>query len=132
MVLQWNIEAPYLAIPEVQLESSVLSSDQFKHCLRSFWDRFCFESLTKLVLSSSVANLIFDTSVDTLSIRDTSFVFYHLLNNSPFSVSESCLRNPPHTTRFFMKIMQHPHHPKRNHLSVLAFGLSHVNVVCKI
>ena len=33
--LTWNIEAPYLALSENKLESSVLSEDQFEHCLCS-------------------------------------------------------------------------------------------------
>ena len=33
--LTWNIEAPYLALSENKLESSVLSEEQFEHCLGS-------------------------------------------------------------------------------------------------
>ena len=33
--LTWNIEAPYLALSENKLESSVLSEEQFEHCLVS-------------------------------------------------------------------------------------------------
>ena len=33
--LTWNIEAPYLALSEDHMESSVLSAEQFEHCLGS-------------------------------------------------------------------------------------------------
>ena len=45
MALTWNIEAPYLALSENKLESSVLSEEQFEHCLGSSKYRICSEAL---------------------------------------------------------------------------------------
>ena len=42
--LTWNIEAPYLALSEDHMESSVLSAEQFEHCLGSSRYRICSES----------------------------------------------------------------------------------------
>ena len=39
--LTWNIEAPYLALSENKLESTVLSEEQFKQCLGSSKYRIC-------------------------------------------------------------------------------------------
>ena len=64
-VLQWNIEAPYFAIFEDQLDSSVLSSDQFEHCLCSSKYRICSETFpTEIRHSSYFATLFFYSSVD--------------------------------------------------------------------
>ena len=43
MILIWNIEAPKLALSENKLESSVLSEEQFEHCLGSSKYRNCSE-----------------------------------------------------------------------------------------
>ena len=41
LALKWDIEAPYLAISEDQMESSVLSAAQFEQCLGSSKYRVC-------------------------------------------------------------------------------------------
>ena len=43
--LTWNIKAPNLALSENKLESSVLSEEQFEHCLGSSKFRICSEAL---------------------------------------------------------------------------------------
>ena len=52
--LHWNIEAPYLAISDDQIESSVLSSDQFEHCrfvqVTNLSRNFCDRSRTLFML----------------------------------------------------------------------------------
>ena len=70
-----NIEAPYLAISEDQVESSVLSSVQFEHCLGSSEHRTSSGTFsTGVGHSSCIATLFFDSCVDALSVFDTSLV----------------------------------------------------------
>ena len=75
LALKWDIEAPYLAISEDQMESSVLSEAQFEQCLGSSKYRICAETFpTEMGHSSCIATLFFDSSVDALSVCDTSLV----------------------------------------------------------
>ena len=58
--LTWNIEAPYLALSENKLESSVLSVEQFEHCLGSSKHRNCSEAFpTQIGHPSCIATLYF-------------------------------------------------------------------------
>ena len=58
--LTWNIEAPYLALSENKLESSVLSEEQFEHCLGSSKYRICSEAFpTQIGHPSCIATLYF-------------------------------------------------------------------------
>ena len=69
LALKWGIEAPFLAISEDQVESSVLSKAQFDQCLGSSKYRICSETFpTEMGHSSCIATLFFDSSVDTLSV----------------------------------------------------------------
>ena len=75
LALKWDIEAPFLAISEDQMESSVLSEAQFNQCLGSSKYRICSETFpTEMGHSSCIATLFFDSSVDALSVCDTSLV----------------------------------------------------------
>ena len=75
LALKWDIEAPFLAISEDQMESSVLSAAHFDQCLGSSKYRICSETFpTELGHSSCIATLFFDSSVDALSVCDTSLV----------------------------------------------------------
>ena len=58
--LTWNIEAPYLALSENKLESSVSSEEQFEHCLGSSKYRICSEVFpTQIGHPSCIATLYF-------------------------------------------------------------------------
>ena len=71
--LTWSIEAPYLAISEDLMESSVLTSIQFENCLGSSRYRICSETLpTEIGHSSCLATLYFDSPLDALSVCETS------------------------------------------------------------
>ena len=71
--LTWSIEAPYLAISEDLMESSVLTSNQFENCLGSSRYRICSETLpTEIGHSSCLATLYFDSPLDALSVCETS------------------------------------------------------------
>ena len=73
MALTWNIEAPYLALSENKLESSVLSEDQFEHCLGSSKYRICSEAFpTQIGHPSCVATLYFFSTIDALAVCDTT------------------------------------------------------------
>ena len=75
LALKWDIEAPYLAFSEDQMESSVLSAAQFEQCLGSSKYRICAETFpTEMGHSSCIATLFFDSSVDARSVCDTSLV----------------------------------------------------------
>ena len=71
--LESSIEAQYLAIPEDQMESSVSFSDHFEHCLGSSKYRIFSETFpTKIGHFSWIVTLCLDSSVDALSVCDTS------------------------------------------------------------
>ena len=73
--LTWNIEAPYLALPEDHMESSVLSAEQFEHCLGSSRHRICSESVpTEMGHSSCLATLYSSTASKALAVCDTTIV----------------------------------------------------------
>ena len=75
VALIWNIEAPYLAIPEDQMEFSVLPSEQFEHCLVSSKYRFFSQTFsTEMGNSSCIATLVFDSLVDAPCVCETSLV----------------------------------------------------------
>ena len=58
--LTWNIEARYLALSENKLESSVLSEEQFEHCLGSSQYRICSEALpTQIGHPSCICDIVF-------------------------------------------------------------------------
>ena len=76
--LIWNIEAPYLAISEDQMDTSVLFSVQFEQCLGSSKYRICCETFsTEMGHSSCIATLFFDFSVHALCVCDTSCFITH-------------------------------------------------------
>ena len=73
--LTWNIEAPYLALSEDHMESSVLSAEQFEHCLGSSRYRICSESVpTEMGHSSCLATLYSSTASEALAVCDTTIV----------------------------------------------------------
>ena len=75
LALKWDFEAPIFAISEDQMESSVLSKAQFDQCLGSSKYRTCSETFpTEMRHYSCFATLFFDSSVDALSVCDTSLV----------------------------------------------------------
>ena len=58
--LTWNIEAPYLALSANKLESSVLSVEQYEHCLGSSKYRICSEAFaTQIGHPSCIATFFF-------------------------------------------------------------------------
>ena len=65
--LTWNIEAPSLALSENKLESSVLSEEQFEHCLGSSKYRICSEAFPTLYFFSPIVALaVCETTAITL------------------------------------------------------------------
>ena len=67
--LTWNIEAPYSALSENKLESSVLSEEQFEHCLGSSKYRKCSEAApTQIGQHSCIATLYFFSPIDALAV----------------------------------------------------------------
>ena len=70
--LTWNIEAPYLALSENKLESSVLSEEQFEHCLGSSKYRICSEAFpTQIGHPCCIATLYFFSPIDALAVCET-------------------------------------------------------------
>ena len=58
--LAWNIETPFLALSENKLESSVLSEEQFEHCLDLSKYRICSEAFpTQIGLPFWIATVFF-------------------------------------------------------------------------
>ena len=73
--LTWNIEAPYLAFSENKLESSVLSEEQFEHCLGSSKYRICSEAFpTQIGHPSCIATLYFFSPIDALAVCETTAI----------------------------------------------------------
>ena len=73
--LTWNIEAPYLALFEKKLESSVLSEEQSEHCLGSSKYRFCSEAFpTQIGHPSCIATLYFFSPNDALAVCETTAI----------------------------------------------------------
>ena len=71
--LTWSIEAPYLALSENKLESSVLSEEQFQHCLGSTKYRICSEAFpTQIGQPSCIATLCLFTPIDALAVCETT------------------------------------------------------------
>ena len=71
--LTWNIEAPYLPLSESELESSVLSEEQFEHCVGSPKYRICSEAFsTQLGHPSCIATLYFFSPIDALAVCETT------------------------------------------------------------
>ena len=73
--LTWNIEAPCLTLSEDHMESSVLSAEQFEHCLGSSRYRICSESVpTEMGHSSCLATFYSSTASEALAVCDTTIV----------------------------------------------------------
>ena len=73
--LTWNIEAPYLALSENKLESSVLSEEPFEHCLGSSKYRICSEVFpTQIRHLSCIATLCFFSPIDALAVCETTAI----------------------------------------------------------
>ena len=71
----WNIEAPHLALFEKKLESSVLSKEQFGHCLGSSKYRICSEAFpTQIGQPSCIATLYFFSPIDALAVCETTAI----------------------------------------------------------
>ena len=71
--LAWIIEAPFLAISEDLMESSVLSAAQ--RCLGSSRYRICSETIPTVIgHSSCLATLFFDTPLEALTVCETSSI----------------------------------------------------------
>ena len=73
--LTWNIEAPYLALSENQLESSFLSEEEFEHCLGSSKYRICSEAFPMQIgHPSCIATLYFFSPIDALAVCETTAI----------------------------------------------------------
>ena len=73
--LTWNIEAPYLALSENKLESSVLFEEQFEHCLGSSKYPICSEAFPmQIEHPSCVATLYFFSPTDALAGCETTAI----------------------------------------------------------
>ena len=73
--LTWNIEAPYLALSENKIESSVLSEEQFEHCLGSSKYRICSEAFpAQIGHPSCIATLYFFSPIDALAVCETTVI----------------------------------------------------------
>ena len=73
--LTWNIEAPYLALSENKLESSVLSEEQFEHCLGSSKYRICSEAFpTQIGHPTCIGTLYFFSPIDALAVCETTAI----------------------------------------------------------
>ena len=73
--LTWNIKAPYLALSENKLESSVLSEEQFEHCLGSSKYRSCSEVFpTQIGHTSCIVTLYFFSPIDALAVCETTAI----------------------------------------------------------
>ena len=66
--LTWNIEAPFFALSENKLESSVLSEEKFEQ-------RICSEAFpTQIGHPSGIAKLCFFNAIDTLAVCETTAI----------------------------------------------------------
>ena len=73
--LTWNIEAPYLAVSANKLESSVLSVEQYEHCLGSSKYRICSEAFpTQIGHPSCIATFYFFSPIDVLAVCETTAI----------------------------------------------------------
>ena len=73
--LTWNIAAPYLALSENKLESSVLPEEQFEHCLGSSKYRIGAEAFpTQIGHPSCIATLYFFSPIDALAVCETTAI----------------------------------------------------------
>ena len=73
--LTWNIEAPYLALSENKLESSVLSEEQFEHCLGSSKYLICSEVFpTQIGRPPCIGTLYFFSPIDALAVCETTAI----------------------------------------------------------
>ena len=73
--LTWNIEAPYLALTQNKLESSVLSEEQFEHCLGSSRYRICSQAFpTQIGHPCCIALLYFFSPIDDLAVCETTAI----------------------------------------------------------
>ena len=74
-VLTWNIEAPYLTLSANKLESSVLSVEQYEHCLGSSKYRICSEAFsTQIGHPSCIATFYFFSPIDVLAVCETTAI----------------------------------------------------------
>ena len=75
LAITWKLEAPYLALSEDQMESFILTKEQFEQCLGSSKYRICSETLpTEFGHSSCIATLFFDTPLEALSVCETNII----------------------------------------------------------
>ena len=73
--LTWSIEAPYLALSENKLESSVLSEEKIELCLGSSKYRICSEAFpTHIGHPSCIATLYFFSPIDALAVCETTAI----------------------------------------------------------
>ena len=73
--LTWNTEAPYLALSANKLESSVLSVEQYEHCLGSSTYRLCSEAFpNKIGHPSCIATFYFFSPIDVLAVCETTAI----------------------------------------------------------
>ena len=75
IALTWNIETPYLALSENKLESSVLTEEQFEHCLGSSKYRICSEVFPRQIgHPSCIATLCFFSPINALAVCETTAI----------------------------------------------------------
>ena len=73
--LTWNIEAPFLALSENKLEPSVLSVEQFEHCLSSSKYRISSEAFpTQVGHPACIVTLYFFSPIDALAVCETTAI----------------------------------------------------------
>ena len=70
--LTWNIEAPYLALSENKLESSVLSGEKLELCLRSSKYRICSEVFPTQIGHPSCLATLFFSPIDAVAVCETT------------------------------------------------------------
>ena len=72
----WNIEVPYLALSENKLESSLLSEEQFEHCLGSSKHRICSEAFPAQVGHPFCTTKLyfFYSPIDALAVCETTVI----------------------------------------------------------
>ena len=128
LAITWKLEAPYLALSEDQMESSVLSKDQFEQCLGSSKYRICSETFpTELGHSSCIATLFFDTPLEALSVCETISFLYLVLIKHPIWVMVFGSSHQLQPISFSVNHLQYHH--QQNHFPVVKYVSLHWSAV---
>ena len=93
--IMWKTEAPYLAISEDNMKTTVLTEYNLKHCLGSSRNQICHEmiptetghrSCQATILFSCQATIFFEGNLDTLKVCDTEQIQLPSTKNLGFGV----------------------------------------------